>query len=203
MGSALPAVAAGFGTCLSLIVSIGAQNAFVLRQGLQRHAVPLVVAICIVSDVALIAIGVGGFAGIVNTRPWLMTTAAVLGGLFVIGYGLLAARRAFRPAAMEVGSGTTGSRRRAALTCLGVTWLNPQAHLEAVFIIGSVAAGYGTLRWEFGAGALVASCLWFVCLGFGARLLTGVFTRPIAWRILDGTIATIMVTIGTSLLVSA
>jgi L-lysine exporter family protein LysE/ArgO len=203
MGSALPAAAAGFGTCLSLIVSIGAQNAFVLRQGLRRHSVPLVVAICIASDVALIAIGVGGFAGIVNTWPWLMTAAAVLGGLFVIGYGLLAARRAFRPAALEVGAQHTGSRRAAALTCLGVTWLNPQAHLEAIFIIGSVAASYGTLRWEFGAGALAASCLWFIALGFGARLLAGLFTRPTAWRILDGTIATIMVTLGTSLLLTA
>ncbi|MFC7340064.1 LysE/ArgO family amino acid transporter [Saccharopolyspora griseoalba] len=203
MGSALPAAAAGFGTCLSLIVSIGAQNAFVLRQGLRRHAVPLVVAICIASDVALIAIGVGGFAGIVSTRPWLMTAAAICGGLFVIGYGLLAARRAFRPGALEVGAQATGSRRRAALTCLGVTWLNPQAHLEAVFIIGSVAAGYGALRWEFGAGALAASCVWFISLGFGARLLAGLFTRPAAWRVLDGAIATIMVTLGTSLLLTA
>jgi len=203
MGSALPAAAAGFGTCLSLIVSIGAQNAFVLRQGLKRHAVPLVVVICIASDMALIAIGVGGFAGIVNTWPWLMTAAAVLGGLFVIGYGLLAARRAYRPAALEVGAQDTGSRRRAALTCLGVTWLNPQAHLEAIFIIGSVAAGYGTLRWEFGAGALAASCLWFIALGFGARLLAGLFARPAAWRILDGTIALIMITLGTSLLLTA
>lgn len=203
MGSASLAVAAGFGTCLSLIVSIGAQNAFVLRQGLRRHAVPLVVAICIASDVALIGIGVGGFAGVVNTWPWLMTAAAILGGLFVIGYGLLAARRAFRPAALDTSTKATGSRRRAVLTCLGVTWLNPQAHLEAIFIIGSVAAGYGTFRWEFGAGALAASCLWFIALGFGARLLAGLFSRPTAWRVLDAGIAGIMLTIGASLLLNA
>ncbi|MDI2032254.1 LysE/ArgO family amino acid transporter [Saccharopolyspora sp. TS4A08] len=201
MANSLLPMSAGFATCMSLIVSIGAQNAFVLRQGLRRHAVLLVVAICIASDVALIALGVGGFGTLVARSPLLLTLCTVAGGCFLLAYGLLAARRALRPsAALDAGTGETGSRRRAALTCLAMTWLNPQTYLETILLIGSVAAGYGAMRWEFGAGALAASCVWFVALGFGARLLTGFFARPSSWRVLDGAIAVMMVSLGTSLL---
>ncbi|RRO20013.1 amino acid transporter [Saccharopolyspora rhizosphaerae] len=194
-------MSAGFATCLSLIVSIGAQNAFVLRQGLRRHAVLLVVAICIASDVVLIAVGVGGFGTLVTRSPLLLTTCTAIGGVFLLTYGFLAARRAFRPsAALDASPGGTRSRRRAALTCLAMTWLNPQTYLETILLIGSVAAGYGALRWAFGVGALAASCVWFVALGFGARLLTGFFSRPSAWRALDGVIAVMMVSLGTGLL---
>lgn len=201
MANALLPMSAGFATCMSLIVSIGAQNAFVLRQGLRKHAVLLVVAICIVSDVILIALGVGGFGTLVTRSPLLLTLCTVAGGVFLLAYGVLAARRAFRPsAALEAGVGETGSRRRAALTCLAMTWLNPQTYLETILLIGSVAAGYGATRWEFGAGALAASCVWFVALGFGARLLTGFFSRPSSWRLLDGAIAVMMGSLGASLL---
>ncbi|SFT05515.1 LysE/ArgO family amino acid transporter [Saccharopolyspora flava] len=201
MADALLPMSAGFATCMSLIVSIGAQNAFVLRQGLRRHAVLLVVAICIASDVVLIALGVGGFGALVVRSPLLLTACTVLGGCFLLGYGFLAARRALRPsAALDAGTGAAGSRRSAVLTCLAMTWLNPQTYLETILLIGSVAAGYGAMRWEFGAGALAASCVWFVALGFGARLLTGFFARPSSWRVLDGAIAVMMVSLGTSLL---
>lgn len=201
MANALLPMSAGFATCMSLIVSIGAQNAFVLRQGLRRHAVLLVVTICVVSDVILIALGVGGFGTLVTSSPTLLTLCTVIGGCFLLCYGFLAARRALRPASgLEAGTGETSSRRRAALTCLAMTWLNPQTYLETILLIGSVAAGYGAMRWEFGAGALAASCVWFVALGFGARLLTGFFSRPGSWRVLDGVIAVMMVSLGTSLL---
>ncbi|TWG07401.1 LysE/ArgO family amino acid transporter [Saccharopolyspora dendranthemae] len=204
MAHALLPMSAGFATCMSLIVSIGAQNAFVLRQGLRRHAVLLVVAICIASDVALIALGVGGFGTLVTGSPTLLTACTVAGGCFLLCYGFLAARRAFRPGTgLEAGTGATGSRRRAALTCLAMTWLNPQTYLETILLIGSVAAGYGAMRWEFGLGALAASCVWFLALGFGARLLTGLFARPGAWRVLDGVIAVMMVSLGASLLAGA
>lgn len=201
MAHALLPMSAGFATCMSLIVSIGAQNAFVLRQGLRRHAVLLVVAICIASDVVLITLGVGGFGTLVTRSPLLLTICTAAGGCFLLGYGFLAARRAFRPsAALTTGTGETGSRRRAALTCLAMTWMNPQTYLETILLIGSVAAGYGAMRWEFGVGALAASCVWFVALGFGARLLTGFFSRPSSWRVLDGTVAAMMVSLGTGLL---
>ncbi|WP_236795401.1 LysE/ArgO family amino acid transporter [Amycolatopsis sp. GM8] len=196
-------VAAGFGTGLSLIVAIGAQNAFVLRQGIRREAVPLVVAICAASDAVLIALGVAGVGAVVRAQPTAVKVVGFVGGAFLIGYGILAARRLFRPAAMIVEGATAGSRRRAALTCLTMTWLNPHVYLDTVLLLGSVAATHGTLRWEFALGAVLASLCWFAALGFGARLLTGFFARPASWRVLDGLVAATMVTIGAMLLTGA
>lgn len=203
MGIFLLTMAAGFGTCLSLIVSIGAQNAFVLRQGLRRDAVLVVVMMCIASDAVLIGVGVGGFSGMVEAVPALLPMAGLLGGGFLLCYGVLAARRALRPSALSVHGTSTGSPRRAVLTCLAMTWLNPQTYLETVVVIGSVAAGHGALRWQFGLGALLASTCWFIGLGFGARLLGGFFARPFSWRVLDGFIAATMVTLGATLLANA
>jgi L-lysine exporter family protein LysE/ArgO len=200
MGAVLLATAAGFGTGMSLIVSIGAQNAFVLRQGIRRDAVLVVVGICIASDAALIAFGVGGVGAVVGALPAGMTVVGLVGGGFLFCYGFLAARRAFRPSAMETVGTSAGSWRRAALTCLGMTWLNPQVYLETVLMVGSVAAGHGALRWEFGLGAALASVCWFIALGYGARLLSGFFARQASWRVLDGFVAATMVTVGVTLL---
>jgi L-lysine exporter family protein LysE/ArgO len=206
MGDVLLAAAAGFGTGLSLIVAIGAQNAFVLRQGIRRHAVLAVVAICAASDAVLIALGVGGVGAFVAAYPGALTAVALVGGAFLLGYGFLAARRVFRPSAPHVdgtASGTAlGSARRAVLTCLAMTWLNPHVYLDTVLLVGSVAAGRGDLRWAFGVGAVLASVCWFTALGFGARLLTGFFTRPSSWRLLDALVAATMVAMGALLVVS-
>jgi L-lysine exporter family protein LysE/ArgO len=203
VSTALLAVAAGFGTGLSLIVAIGAQNTFVLRQGIRREAVPLVVVICAASDAVLIALGVAGVGSVVRARPTALTVVGLVGGLFLIGYGILAARRLCKPAALTVGGAAAGSRRRAALTCLTMTWLNPHVYLDTVLLLGSIAATHGALRWDFALGAACASVCWFAALGFGARLLTGFFARPSSWRVLDGLVAATMVTVGGLLLAGA
>lgn len=197
-------MAAGFGTGLSLIVAIGAQNAFVLRQGIRRHAVLAVVAICAVSDAVLIALGVAGVGSVVRAQPVALTVVGIAGGVFLIGYGVLALRRVFRPGAMAVDDEhATGSTRRAVLTCLTMTWLNPHVYLDTVLLVGSVAATHGALRWDFGLGAVLASICWFAALGFGARLLRRFFARPSSWRLLDGLVAATMITLGVLLLAGA
>jgi L-lysine exporter family protein LysE/ArgO len=203
MGEALFAAAAGFGTSLSLIVAIGAQNAFVLRQGIRRQAVFAVVLICALSDAVLIILGVGGVGAVVTAVPGALTVIGLVGGGFLLCYGFLAARRALRPAAFTLTGMGTSSTRRAVVTCLALTWLNPHVYLDTVLLLGSVAAGRGDLRWWFAGGAVLGSLVWFVALGFGARLLTGFFARPSSWRLLDGLIAATMVTLGAMLVVGA
>lgn len=206
MREGIVAALAGLGTGLSLIVAIGAQNAFVLRQGIRREHVPAVVAICAASDAVLIGVGISSVGSVVAHWPAAVTLTAWIGGTFLITYGALAARRALRPAALaadgpavegSVGSAAGGgSRRGAVLTCLAMTWLNPHVYLDTVLLLGSVASGYGGARWLFGVGAAAGSVLWFSGLGFGARLLRGPFARPGSWRVLDVGIACTMVTLG-------
>ncbi|OEJ23702.1 amino acid transporter [Streptomyces agglomeratus] len=202
----ITAALVGFGTGLSLIVAIGAQNAFVLRQGVRRHAVLAVVAICAVSDAVLIVLGVSGVGAVVTAWPAALTVVGLAGGAFLIGYGALAARRVLRPtpgAALTTEGAATSSARKAVLTCLAMTWLNPHVYLDTVLLIGSVAADHGSLRWAFGAGAVLASLTWFTTLGYGARLLSGLLARPAAWRVLDGLVAATMVTMGGLLVAGA
>ncbi|MFJ4870081.1 LysE/ArgO family amino acid transporter [Streptomyces sp. NPDC088757] len=204
--SIVTALLAGFGTGLSLIVAIGAQNAFVLRQGARGHAVLSVVAICAVSDVVLIALGVAGVGAVVTAWPAALTAVGLAGGAFLLGYGFLAARRAWRPdpaAALTAGGPEAGSARRAVLTCLAMTWLNPHVYLDTVLLLGSLASDRGDLRWAFGTGAALASLSWFSALGFGARLLSGVLSRPRAWRVLDGLVAATMLATGGMLVAGA
>lgn len=204
MPTALATAAAGFGTGLSLIVAIGAQNAFVLRQGIRRDAVLAVVGICALSDAALIALGVGGVGAVVVAWPGALTAIGWIGGAFLIGYGVLAARRVFRPVgALRADGAATGSRRRAVLTCLAMTWLNPHVYLDTVFLLGSIAADRGELRWTFGLGAVLASLCWFAALGFGARLLSPFLSRPTAWRVVDGLVAAMMLALGASLILGS
>jgi L-lysine exporter family protein LysE/ArgO len=202
MHTALLAALAGLGTGLSLIVAIGAQNAFVLRQGIRRGHVAAVVAICALSDAVLISAGVGGVGSLVRGMPSAVTVTGWLGGAFLVWYGLLAARRALRPQRLEAagdggaGGSGGGSLRAAGLTCLAMTWLNPHVYLDTVLLLGSVSNGYGSARWGFGAGAAAGSVVWFTGLGFGARLLERPFSRPGSWRVLDSAIACTMVTLG-------
>ncbi|MFC1408129.1 LysE/ArgO family amino acid transporter [Streptacidiphilus sp. N1-12] len=200
MPGTLLAAAAGLGTGLSLIVAIGAQNAFVLRQGIRREHVPAVVAICALSDAVLIAAGVSGIGAVVRAWPEAVTVVTWIGGAFLVCYGLLAARRALRPAGLAPGGGRGGgagrSLRASVLTCLALTWLNPHVYLDTVLLLGSVANSYGTERWAFGVGAATGSVLWFAGLGFGGRLLGGLFARPGAWRVLDIVIACTMTALG-------
>jgi L-lysine exporter family protein LysE/ArgO len=201
MTNALTAAAAGFGTGLSLIIAIGAQNAFVLRQGVRRDAVLAVVGICALSDALLITLGVAGVGAVVVAWPGVLTAVAWVGGAFLLCYGALAARRVFRPGGALVTEGeAAGSRRRAVLTCLALTWLNPHVYLDTVFLLGTVAADRGPMRWTFGLGAAVASLCWFAALGFGARLLGRHLAKPTAWRVLDGVVAATMIALGVGLI---
>ena len=202
MPPALLAAAAGLGLGLSLIIAIGAQNAFVLRQGLRAEHVAAVVAVCLLSDVVLIAAGVGGAGALVQEAPDVVTVVCFAGAAFLLVYGLMAARRALRPAALlaEAGGARTGLAV-AVSTSLALTWLNPHVYLDTVVLLGSLASTYDDRRWWFGAGAAVASAVWFIGLGYGARLLRPVFARPAAWRVLDAVIAVVMLALATSLAV--
>ena len=186
----------GFLTTMALIAAIGAQNAFVLRQGIRgEHVVP-VIALCTVSDLILIAAGIAGVGALVTAHPDAMTVAKLGGAVFLIGYGALAARRAFRPAALNPSETSPARLAEVLLTCAALTWLNPHVYLDTVVLLGSIAIEHRDQRWLFGAGAVMASALWFTGLGLGARRLAGLFATPLTWRILDAIIAVIMVTLG-------
>jgi len=190
---------AGFGTGLSLIVAIGSQNAFLLQQGLRGDAVAPLVVICAVSDLVLIGLGISGLGAVLEQWPAAVGVIAAAGGLFLLGYGALAARRALRPSVMTVGEERT-PLRKAVLACVAFTWLNPHVYLDTVLLLGSVAVAHGDGRWLFGAGAGIASAVWFSALGFGARRLAGVFAKPAAWRVLDVLIAVTMTGLGAAML---
>lgn len=188
------AASTGFITGAGLIVAIGAQNAYVLRQGLLRRFVAPVVAICTIGDVALILLGVAGAGVLINELPVVLTVFRFLGAAFLAAYGLMAARRAFSGSAhLAAAVGGASGLKTVLLTCLAFTFLNPHVYLDTMVLVGSLSTRYpGDLRWVFGAGACLASVTWFCCLGFGARLLQPVFRNPNAWRILDGLIALFM-----------
>ena len=196
--SAVQAALSGLGFGLSLIVVIGAQNTFVLRQGIRREHVLAVVAVCAVSDVVLIAAGVAGLGAVIRSAPTVLVVARYAGAAFLIGYGILAARRALSPGAITgEPSGASVALGATLLTCLGMTWLNPNVYLDTVVLLGSFASAYaGAYRWFLAAGAMLGSILWFTGLGFGARLLGPLFARRTAWRALDSVIALIMFTFG-------
>ncbi|WP_186301212.1 LysE/ArgO family amino acid transporter [Rhodococcus sp. WB9] len=201
---ALLTAAAGFGTGLSLIVAIGAQNAFVLRQGIARKHVLPVVVLCAVSDAVLIAVGISGIGAVLAHAPAAITVIRWAGAAFLVSYAVLAARRALRPgtldATQEIGSATLAT---SILTCLALTWLNPHVYLDTVLMLGSVANNQGDSgRWLFGLGAATSSVVWFLALGYGAQFLHRVFARPGAWRVLDAGIAALMLTLGITLVAS-
>ena len=189
----------GFATSLSLIVAIGAQNAFVLRQGIRNEHVLPVVILCAVSDLVLISAGVAGVGALVTAHPQLLTVARYGGAAFLVGYGLLAARRAIRPTNLTPSDAGPASLKLVLLTCLALTFLNPHVDLDTVVLLGTLASQQGDARWRFGAGAAAASLVWFFGLGIGARRLAGLFAKPSTWRVLDGLIALTMIGLGVSL----
>jgi L-lysine exporter family protein LysE/ArgO len=220
------ALLAGLGLGFSLIVAIGAQNLFVLRQGVRGEHVALVAWLCSLSDAVLIVVGIAGIGAATQALPWLVTVVRWAGAAFLVGYGLLAARRAWRPSGQVLavdppehvslpGGGTatatiertapapalpaTGRLTQVALTTLALTWLNPHVYLDTVFLLGSVGASHGDQRWVFAAGAAIASFSWFFGLAYGSRFLGRWLSGARAWRILDTGIAVVMVVLGVSL----
>ncbi len=189
----------GFATSISLIAAIGAQNAFVLRQGIRNEHVLPVVTLCAVSDLVLILAGIAGVGALITAHPNLTVIARYGGAAFLIGYGLLAARRALRPAVLAPADAAPARLRPVLLTCLALTFLNPHVYLDTVVLLGTLASQQRGGRWLFGAGAATASAVWFFALGFGARRLAGLFASPTTWRTLDALIAATMLALGISL----
>ncbi|MEL7459467.1 MAG: LysE/ArgO family amino acid transporter [Pseudomonadota bacterium] len=191
--------ASGYLLGFSLILAIGAQNAFVLRQGLRRAHVFWICLFCAVSDVILIMAGVAGM-GVITQEVPILGQAFLWGGVaFLIGYGLLALRSAWRGgAAMDLEGETVQSLHAALIACFAFTWLNPHLYLDIV-MIGSLAATRDAARWVYGAGVATASVMFFFILGYGARLLAPVFARPAAWRVLDGVVGLTMLVIAANL----
>jgi L-lysine exporter family protein LysE/ArgO len=195
------AAISGFFLGASLIIAIGAQNAFILRQGLLRQHVFVLCLICALSDALLIAAGVAGLGTLIASSPQLIQLVTIAGAIFLFAYALLALRRAFKPEALTAANTGEGSLKVAIAACVAFTFLNPHVYLDTVLLIGSLSAAYqGAARIAYGAGAALASFVWFFGLGYGARLLQPVFARPAAWRVLDIIIAVVMTAIALGLL---
>jgi L-lysine exporter family protein LysE/ArgO len=190
---------AGFTLGFSLILAIGAQNAFVLRQGLRREHVLPIVLTCALSDALLIAAGVAGFGALARALPWLEPVMRYGGAAFLLVYGARAFLAAWRGGeALQAGQ-AAGSLRKALLTCLALTWLNPHVYLDTVVLLGSISAQYDRPA-LFAAGAMLASGVFFFMLGYGARMLAPWFARPAAWRVLDIVVGLVMWAIAAKLL---
>ena len=197
----IPAFLNGFFLGASLIIAIGAQNAFILRQGLLRQHVFVLCLICALADALLIALGVAGVGAFIAASPKLITFVTIGGALFLFSYAFIAFRRAMNPQAMDSGVTGEASLRAAIATCLAFTFLNPHVYLDTVLLLGALSANYpAPSRLAYAAGAMIASFVWFFSLGYGARLLEPVFVKPAAWRILDFMIAAVMALIGLTLL---
>jgi L-lysine exporter family protein LysE/ArgO len=193
MNGLIGAAVEGFLLGAGLIIAIGAQNAFVLRQGLIRQHVFAVTTTCALSDVVLIAAGVAGLGTLVRASPDLLTAITLAGALFLLAYGALAFRRALAPGRLEAGRVEGGSLRAVLATCLALTFLNPHVYLDTVVLVGGLSARHsGNAAVAFGAGAGLASVLWFYGLGYGARLAAPLFALPRAWQVLDVLIGVVM-----------
>lgn len=189
----------GLLTGLSLIVAIGAQNAYVLRQGLLRNHVGVAVLICAIADIALIAAGVAGLGAIVKQVPQLLTVLKGAGAAYLVYLGLSAFRRASRSEHLDPSSEPGSSLRTVVLTTLALTFLNPHVYLDTVLMLGSLANTHGNGRWLFGGGAMVGSIVWFCALGFGARALARYVRRPSTWRAIDIVVGIVMIAVAVRL----
>jgi len=194
------ALISGFLLGLSLIVAIGAQNAFVLRQGLRREHVFAVCAVCALSDAILIAAGVAGFGALVTALPWLSPAMRYGGALFLAAYGLRSLWAAWRNrSGLDPAADEPKSLGATVLTCLAFTWLNPHVYLDTLVLLGSISTGYTGQRVAFAVGASTSSVLFFFTLGYGARLLRPLFANPRNWRALDAFIGITMLALALKL----
>lgn len=193
----------GLGIGFGLILAIGAQNAFVLRQGLRGEHVLLVCLTCALSDALLISAGVAGFGALVLRAPWIEPAFRIGGSLFLCGYGIRSLWSAYRTKhALQAADTAAKSWRNALVTCLAFTWLNPHVYLDTVVLLGSASTQHSEYRIVFAMGAITASFLLFFSLGYGARLLQPIFVKPVAWKVLDALVGGLMITLGLSLLLS-
>lgn len=200
----IDATVAGLLTGLSLIVAIGAQNAYVLRQGLRRTHVGSVVVVCAVSDLVLITAGVTGIGTIVDHAHWALDAVRWFGVAFLIWYAVASLLRARHPETLRSARGNGDARRRVVGRAVALTWLNPHVYLDTVLLLGSIANTHGPSgRWSFAIGAGLASILWFSGLGYGAVLAAPLLARPRAWQVLDVLIAATMLLVAAELAAGA
>ena len=191
----------GFLLGASLIIAIGAQNAFILRQGLLRQHVFVLCLICALADALLIAAGVAGMGTLIASSPLLLAAIRLGGAAFLLFYAWISIRRALSPQSLDSRGNSEPDIKKAILTCLAFTFLNPHVYLDTVLLVGGLSANYqGNARLLYTIGAMSASFVWFFGLGYGARLLAPVFAKPRAWQVLDFAIAAVMTAIAVSLL---
>jgi len=196
------AIIPGLLTGLSLIVAIGAQNAFVLRQGLLRKHVLLIVLICALSDALLITLGVLGLGGLIAALPWLLEVIRWVGVGFLVWYGSSSLRRFIKQDSLKAAESSVGSLKQAVVTTLALTFLNPHVYLDTVIFIGGIANQFGDQKWWFVLGAVTSSFLWFFGLGFGASKASVLVSKPLFWKILDVFIAAVMFSLAITLAVT-
>ncbi len=191
---------AGFALGLTLIIAIGAQNAFVLRQGLRQQYVFAICLTCALSDAILIAAGVAGFGWMVKAAPWIKPVFTLGGAAFLVFYGFMNARAAWRGGeTLEAADNSRKGLVKTLAICFALTWLNPHVYLDTLVLLGSISTDYPS-KFAFGAGAVTASFTFFFALGYGARYLAPIFARPSSWRILDVLVALTMWGIAAKLL---
>ncbi len=198
----MPVALTGFLTGLSLIVAIGAQNAFVLRQGLLRKHVLPIVLICAFSDAALIVLGVLGLGSLISLLPWLLEVIRWVGVAFLVWYGSTALRRFMKNESLKAADAGSGTLKQTVLTVLALTYLNPHVYLDTVIFIGGIANQFQEDKWFFVMGAVTASFVWFFSLGFGAKKASVLVSKPTFWKILDVFIAAVMFSLAITLAVA-
>ena len=179
-------------TSMSLIMAIGAQNAFVIRQSLTRqHVLPLVL-ICAVADATFIALGIAGLGAVIQGLPWLLEILRWFGVAYLTWFGINSLRSAFKGQALEAGTADSKTLKQVVISVLGFTFLNPHFYLDTVILLGSIGNSFGEEKWVFAAGATLGSIIWFFSIGYGARSASRFMSKPIFWKVLDITIACIM-----------
>ena len=185
----------GLLTGLSLIIAIGAQNAFVIRQGLTKRHVLLVVAICALSDALLIFLGVGGLGALIQGLPWLLEIIRWFGVVYLGWFGIKSLRSAFKTQSLDASGTQSGSATKVVTAVLGFTFLNPHVYLDTVILLGSIGNQFDDDKWWFATGAAVGSVLWFSAIGFGAKAASVFMSKPVFWKVLDLIIAAVMFSI--------
>jgi len=191
----------GLAACFGLIAAIGAQNAWVLRQGARREHLGMVIGICAASDAALIFVGTGAVRTVGALAPWVLEALRWGGVVYLLGFAASSMRSALRPGALEQGAVRAASS--VALTTLALTWLNPHVYLDTLLMLGTVTNSFGAARWVAATGAITASALWFTALGLGARALSGPLSRPATWRVIDGAVGLVMAGVAAGLALGA
>lgn len=185
----------GFFTGLSLIIAIGAQNAFVIRQGLTKRHVLLVVAICAISDALLILLGVAGLGALISGLPWLLELIRWFGVAYLTWFGIKSLNSAFKTQALDASGAQSASAKKVVLAVLGFTFLNPHVYLDTVILLGSIGNQFGADKWWFALGGMLGSVVWFSAIGFGAKAASKFMSKPVFWKILDTLIAVVMFSI--------